>query len=43
MSRVFQRYMRKPYPVAVAGEGPYIIDKDGKRYLDAASGTRCFQ
>ncbi|MEY3285879.1 MAG: hypothetical protein RL500_609 [Pseudomonadota bacterium] len=39
MSRVFQRYMRKPYPVAVAGDGPYIIDKEGKRYLDAASGA----
>ena len=39
MSHVFQRYMRKPYPVAVAGEGPYIIDRDGKRYLDAASGA----
>jgi adenosylmethionine-8-amino-7-oxononanoate aminotransferase len=39
MSHVFQRYMRKPYPVAVAGDGPYIIDRDGKRYLDAASGA----
>lgn len=39
MSHVFQRYMRKPYPVAVAGDGPYIIDRDGRRYLDAASGA----
>lgn len=39
MSRVFQRYMRKPYPVAVSGEGPYILDSEGRRYLDAASGA----
>ena len=39
MSHVFQRYMRKPYPVAVRGEGPYIVDSSGKRYLDAASGA----
>ena len=39
MSHVFQRYMRKPYPVAVRGEGPYIVDSNGKRYLDAASGA----
>ena len=39
MSHVFQRYMRKPYPVAVAGDGPYIIDREGRRYLDAASGA----
>jgi adenosylmethionine-8-amino-7-oxononanoate aminotransferase len=39
MSHVFQRYMRKPYPVAVRGDGPYIIDSSGKRYLDAASGA----
>lgn len=39
MSHVFQRYMRKPYPVAVAGDGPCIIDSAGRRYLDAASGA----
>ncbi len=39
MSHVFQRYMRKPYPVAVRGDGPYIIANDGRRYLDAASGA----
>jgi adenosylmethionine-8-amino-7-oxononanoate aminotransferase len=39
MSHVFQRYMLKPYPVAVRGEGPYIVDSSGKRYLDAASGA----
>src|SRR5947207_1599495 len=25
---------RKPYPVAVRGEGVYLWDADGKRYLD---------
>lgn len=39
MSHVFQRFMRKTYPVAVSGDGPFIIDADGKRYLDAASGA----
>jgi adenosylmethionine-8-amino-7-oxononanoate aminotransferase len=39
MSHVFQRYMRKPYPVAVRGDGAYIVDSSGKRYLDAASGA----
>jgi adenosylmethionine-8-amino-7-oxononanoate aminotransferase len=28
-----------PYPIAVKGEGIYIIDKDGKRYLDGSSGA----
>ena len=39
MSRVFQRFMKSPYPKAVSGEGPYIIADDGKRYIDAASGA----
>lgn len=25
-------------PTAVAGDGPYIIDSDGKRYLDGSGG-----
>ncbi len=33
-SPVLRRSLRKPYPVAVRGEGVYIWDADGKRYLD---------
>ncbi|MGA7565144.1 MAG: aminotransferase class III-fold pyridoxal phosphate-dependent enzyme [Terriglobales bacterium] len=31
---VLRRSFRKPYPTAVRGEGVYIWDSDGKRYLD---------
>ena len=31
---VLRRSFRKPYPVAMRGEGVYIWDADGKRYLD---------
>lgn len=39
MSHVFHRHARTPYPVAVRGEGAYLIDSDGKRYLDACGGA----
>lgn len=39
MSRVFPRHSRQEYPVAVRGEGAYIIDSTGKRYLDASGGA----
>lgn len=38
MSSVFYR-SSKPYPVAVRGEGVYLWDAAGKRYLDGASGA----
>jgi len=31
---LLRRSFRKPYPVAVRGEGVYVWDADGKRYLD---------
>jgi len=31
---VLRRSFRKPYPVAVRGEGVYVWDADGNRYLD---------
>jgi adenosylmethionine-8-amino-7-oxononanoate aminotransferase len=37
-SKVLHRDLRKPLPVAVKGEGAYIIDDGGKRYLDASGG-----
>ncbi|HKY95559.1 MAG TPA: aspartate aminotransferase family protein [Kiloniellales bacterium] len=39
MSNVFHRSLSNPPPVAVAGEGPYLIDSTGKRYLDASGGA----
>lgn len=39
MTYVFHRHSQQSYPVAVRGEGPYIIDSSGKRYLDACGGA----
>ena len=39
MSHVFYRQPEQDYPVAVRGEGIEIIDRDGKRYLDASGGA----
>ena len=39
MGRVFHRYPRDSYPVAVRGDGAYLIDREGKRYLDASGGA----
>jgi adenosylmethionine-8-amino-7-oxononanoate aminotransferase len=38
-THVFHRTPLHTYPVAVAGDGPYIIDSAGKRYLDASGGA----
>jgi adenosylmethionine-8-amino-7-oxononanoate aminotransferase len=37
-SALFQRDLQNPVPVIVKGEGAYLIDDDGKRYLDASGG-----
>ena len=34
---LFSRNLRKQYPTAVRGEGCWIIDADGRRYLDASA------
>ncbi|MGH7412821.1 MAG: aspartate aminotransferase family protein [Candidatus Rokuibacteriota bacterium] len=39
MSVVFHRQTRTDPPVAVRGEGLYIVDAAGKRYLDASGGA----
>ncbi|MGR3313486.1 aspartate aminotransferase family protein [Roseovarius indicus] len=39
MSHVFPRHTRLNPPVAVGGEGCYLIDASGKRYLDASGGA----
>ena len=39
MTHVFHRHTAMQPPVAVRGDGPYIVDKEGKRYLDASGGA----
>jgi len=39
MDHVFHRNPLHDYPVAVAGDGCYLYDRDGKRYLDASGGA----
>jgi len=39
MGQVFHRNPKNKYPVAATGDGPYIIDRHGKRYLDASCGA----
>jgi adenosylmethionine-8-amino-7-oxononanoate aminotransferase len=39
MTQVFHRNPKNNYPVAVGGDGPYVIDSAGKRYLDACCGA----
>jgi adenosylmethionine-8-amino-7-oxononanoate aminotransferase len=39
MSHVFHRHTKAHYPVAAKGDGVFIEDGDGKRYLDASGGA----
>lgn len=39
MSHVFPRHSKQSLPTAVAGEGCYLIDSTGKRYLDGSGGA----
>ncbi len=39
MTNVFHRTTKGAMPVAVKGDGIYIIDADGKRYLDGSGGA----
>ncbi|SFR03658.1 aspartate aminotransferase family protein [Poseidonocella sedimentorum] len=39
MSHVFPRHCHKPLPTVVGGEGCYLIDSTGKRYLDGSGGA----
>jgi hypothetical protein len=39
MSRILHRQTHAAYPTAVAGDGPYLIDAEGRRYLDASGGA----
>ncbi|MEM7644920.1 MAG: aspartate aminotransferase family protein, partial [Pseudomonadota bacterium] len=39
MSHIFARHCQASPPLAVAGEGCYLIDQSGKRYLDGSGGA----
>ena len=39
MSNIFPRNCKASIPLAVEGDGVYIIDRTGKRYLDASGGA----
>ncbi|WP_372612811.1 aspartate aminotransferase family protein [Halomonas sp.] len=39
MSHVFHRNLKQHYPMAVKGDGPYLIDSQDKHYLDASGGA----
>ena len=39
MSHVFPRHTKAQMPIAVKGDGPYIVDAEGKRYLDGSGGA----
>jgi len=39
MSHVFHRRLDHDYPLAVRGDGVYLVDAAGKRYLDASGGA----
>jgi adenosylmethionine-8-amino-7-oxononanoate aminotransferase len=39
MNHVFHRVLGEALPVAVEGDGIHIVDRDGKRYIDASGGA----
>ena len=39
MNHVFPRHTKVAYPIAVKGDGVYLIDKQGKQYLDGSGGA----
>ena len=39
MSHVFHRHCKSNLPEISRGDGPYLIDRDGKKYLDASGGA----
>ena len=42
MSHVLRRSLTATQPVIVKGDGAYLVDSDGKRYLDACGGAAVY-
>ncbi|MFN3571657.1 MAG: aspartate aminotransferase family protein, partial [Polaromonas sp.] len=38
-THVFHRQLQRKPPVAVSGQGVYLTDAGGKRYIDASGGA----
>ncbi len=38
-SHVFYRKLGRSYPLVVSGDGAWLVDSEGRRYLDASSGA----
>jgi adenosylmethionine-8-amino-7-oxononanoate aminotransferase len=39
MTKILHRQIHQQYPVAAGGDGPFVIDREGVRYLDASGGA----
>ena len=39
MTHILHRHTKGALPVAAGGDGPYVIDSEGRRYLDASGGA----
>ena len=39
MTNIFHRNPHKQPPIAFGGKGMYLIDSDGKKYIDASGGA----
>ena len=39
MTNVFHRNLQTTFPIAIGGEGLYLLDAQGNRYLDASGGA----
>ena len=39
MTSIFHRTLKSTVPIVVGGEGPYLFDAQGNRYLDASGGA----
>ena len=40
-SNIFPRHSNYDLPTAIKGEGCYIIDDNGKKYIDGSGGPLC--
>ncbi len=39
LTKVIHRDLRRTYPLLVRGEGIYLYDDEGKRYIDGSGGS----